>query len=232
MNKLLLLETSTSVCSVGLGLDGVPTHLRHEPEGNHAARLTVLIAELLEEAGWSARELDGIAVSIGPGSYTGLRIGVSTAKGLAYALGKPLLAVDSLQSWAYEAKRVAAETTKGLWIALADARRQDVYAAVFDDALHPLLPSYFCTLSAGEWERWLALRPEAQTPVYVFGSGAAKWELPAPGILIPDVQPSALGMAGLAQQAWLRGNFADTAYLEPLYLNPPHITQAKNPLQT
>lgn len=227
MSYILLIETSSSTCSVALARDGQPWIIREERDSNHAVTLTVFIQSVLDTAGISASQLDAIAVSGGPGSYTGLRIGVSVAKGLAYTLQKPLLAIDSLQAVAYAARKQAGNPPQTLWVAMLDARRSDAYAAVFDADLRPLLPAYFCTLSAEQAQHWQALAPEAQ--LRLAGSAVAKWTFEQ-GLKTPFEGHSAADLAALAYAQFQQQQSVDLAYYEPLYLNPPHITQAKNPL--
>jgi tRNA threonylcarbamoyladenosine biosynthesis protein TsaB len=151
MAIILGIETSSSICSVALAKDGKLLAIR-ESEGvkEHSAALTGFIAEVFAEAGLSYNQIDTIAVSIGPGSYTGLRIGVSSAKGLSYALDKPIIAIDTLKSMAFLAvqKTMNAEqkTENALFIPMLDARRMEIYTAIYGHDLQLVEPMMRSTL--------------------------------------------------------------------------------------
>ena len=132
MTKILSIETSTKNCSICLSKDGQPWIVREtkSPTG-HAEKITLFIQEIMNTASLSLANLDAIAISKGPGSYTGLRIGVSTVKGLCYALEKPMIAVDSLQGLAAGA-RAMNPSPNTAFVALIDARRMEVYSSLFD----------------------------------------------------------------------------------------------------
>ena len=148
MALILSIETGTDICSVALANDGELMALRESDEGrDHAKKVALFVDELLRETGVQPADLDAIAVGKGPGSYTGLRIGVSFAKGLCYALGIPLLAIDSLRSLAaclveeHEAGIVDVEDwDNSVLCPMIDARRMEVYAEMFDTRLAPLSP--------------------------------------------------------------------------------------------
>ncbi len=128
---ILLLETSTPICSIALANGAEILAIRENHEGlSHAALTTIFIDEVMKEIGAKFSDLDAIAVSKGPGSYTGLRIGVSSAKGLCYALNKPLIAVSSLQALAQTASQYYSDSH--VFIPMIDARRMEVYAAVYN----------------------------------------------------------------------------------------------------
>src|SRR6476661_4332435 len=138
MALILLLETATSVCSVAVAEDGKLLAIHEESEKNiHATHLTLFIENVMQQAGRSLSDLDAIAVSMGPGSYTGLRIGVSTAKGLCYAMDKPLIGINTLESMA----AVIANSSTSLYVPMIDARRMEVYTAVYDADLKEILPT-------------------------------------------------------------------------------------------
>ena len=135
MPLILQLETATSVCAVALSIDGKTIAFKEETAQNiHASKLTLFISEVMEQAGIKFNDLDAIAVSKGPGSYTGLRIGVSTAKGLCFALDKPLIGINTLKMMAtgFLAEHAGYE---GLVCPMIDARRMEVFTAVFDHQL-------------------------------------------------------------------------------------------------
>ena len=217
------METGTDVCSVGLSRGGRLLSLRESHEGrNHARLLGVYVQELLEEMGMKPDELDAVAVGRGPGSYTGLRVGVSLAKGLCYGLNIPLIAVDSLQALAQvaledcEAGILEVDTLDGAVLCpMIDARRMEVYLRHFDSALNPLSETAAMILDEHTFDDIL---PDHQ--VVVFGDGAAKLKnvLTHPNLIELPVLASARGMSALAEAALRRGDFVDTAYFEPLYL--------------
>ena len=140
MAIILGIETATSVCSIALSRDGKLIAIR-ESEGakEHSAMLTGFIAELVAEAGITYSQIDAFAVSMGPGSYTGLRIGVSSAKGLCYALDKPFIAVDTLKALAWQAQQLCKQQKRdienSLFCPMLDARRMEVFTALFDHKL-------------------------------------------------------------------------------------------------
>ena len=162
------IETATEVCSVAVARDGRVVALRENGEGlNHSTLLGVFVEEALREAGVEAGELDAVAVSKGPGSYTGLRIGVSLAKGLCYGAGKPLLAVGTLEALARGARERVRE--EALYCPMIDARRMEVYAAVYDGKGREMCPTMAAVLEEGWRTEWLA-----RGPVYFFGLGSVK----------------------------------------------------------
>ncbi len=202
------IETSTEVCSAALfGGDGDVVAIRENKNGDHASQLGVYIEELLKET----RSVDAVAVSAGPGSYTGLRIGVSTAKGLCYALGVPMIAVGSLDSLAWQAAGSVDESA--VLCPMIDARRMEVYTQCFDSYCRPLTPVRAEIIDA-EWGRgeWSA------RDFYIFGSGAAKCRDVLPWAHFIDISASARGLAVPALRAFAEDRFVDTAYFEPLYL--------------
>mgnify|MGYP001045438724 FL=1 len=223
MARILSIETGTEVCSVALAQDGELISLRESgAEGReHANKLGLYIDEVLRENGMDADELDAVAVGGGPGSYTGLRIGVSTAKGLCYALGRPLIAVDSLQALAniameeYAAGIVEIEDpTRALLAPMIDARRMEVYTRLFDTALTPQGEAAAHILTSESFAEVFAAGRE----LLVFGNGAQKCLDLLPRARFARVASSARGLVSLAETAFQARNFVDTAYYEPYYL--------------
>lgn len=235
MARILSIETGTEVCSVALAQDGVMISLRESGGGRaHANNLGVYIDEVLRENDLDADELDAVAVGGGPGSYTGLRIGVSTAKGLCYALGKPLIAVDSLKALAniameeYEAGIIDLDNPETALLApMIDARRMEVYTRLFDTNLTAVNETQAHILTADSFADIFAAGRE----LLVFGNGAQKC-----ADLLPQAKPariasSARGLVTLAEAAYQAGEFVDTAYYEPFYLKDFVVTRSKrNPL--
>jgi tRNA threonylcarbamoyladenosine biosynthesis protein TsaB len=220
---------------VALARDGEPVSLRESAgERDHAARIAVYTDEVLAEAGIGASALSAVAVSKGPGSYTGLRIGVSFAKGLCYGLDIPLIGIGSLDSLVANGK-LKIENDKSLstfnfqlstlLISMIDARRMEVFGQVFDAQGKALTEPKAWIIDENSLTEWRD-RGEA----VIFGSGAAKCRETLPWAHYIEVEPSARGMVRLATEAFEAGNFEDTAYFEPFYLKDFVITTSKKKL--
>lgn len=228
MALILCIETSTTVCSVALARDGrVLVARREDLPNSHSTRLTVLIEELMLEAGLMMDELAAVAVSSGPGSYTGLRIGVSVAKGLCFALQKPLLAFSSLEVLAAAFLQSGNAPEDGaLLCPLMDARRMEVYTAFFNSDMQ-MQGDIRAEIVSGE-SFAAALQ---QGPVYFFGDGSDKCRvvLTHPNTrFVDEVVPLAAAMAPLAQERLSRKQFEDVAYFEPFYLKTFQATLPRN----
>lgn len=234
MSLILCIETGTDVCSVGIAKDGELLSLRESDEGrDHARKVGVFVDELLRETGIVPDDLDAVAVGKGPGSYTGLRIGVSFAKGLAYGLRKPLVAVGSLDALAevaredYEAGILAVDGWDEAYLCpMVDARRMEVYAQVFDTEGRP--QSEVSAEVVGP-ESFAAFRGQGR-PFVIFGSGARKCADILPDAVCVEVTPSVRGLAQLAQRAFDEGRTEDIAYFEPFYLKDFVVTTSKKKL--
>ena len=222
MPLILNIETGTDICSVALAEDGRTVSLRESGEGRqHAQNLGVYIREIFDGMDIDPSELDAVAVGMGPGSYTGLRIGVSLAKGLCYSTGKPLIAVNSLKAMAvvaledYEAGILDVDDiSKTLLCPMIDARRMEVYAQVFDHSLNELSPVEAVVVEKDSFSQF-AGRGE----LLIFGSGGKKSaEVIGDRVRLVGVAPSARGMVRLSEKAYFEGDFADVAYFEPFYL--------------
>lgn len=233
MALILCIETGTDICSVGIVNNGELISLRESDSGrDHAKKVAVFVDELLAENNIDPQQIDAVAVGEGPGSYTGLRIGVSFAKGLCYGLGKPLIAVSSLASLAavaiedYKAGIIDIENWDSARLCpMIDARRMEVYTQVFDSKANPLSS---VTAEVVD-ENTLAEHRAATDHFVVFGSGAAKCAEILGAELI-DVTPSVRGMATIAEQKFADGDFADVAYFEPYYLKDFVVTTSKKRL--
>lgn len=227
MTHILNIETTTTVASVSLSRNGYTWILREDQGSNdHARHLTQFIQEVLQQADLSMQQLDAIAVSSGPGSYTGLRIGVSVAKGLCYSLDKPLIAVDTLAALAYGVQLAHPVQAKDQIISLQDARRMDAYAAVYNTRLETIKAPFFLTLEEQSFADLSAER------LWVAGNAGPKWQASLqqtpPYLAFSSVlAPSAKYMEQLAFQAFQQSQFENLAYYEPFYLKKPHITKAK-----
>ncbi len=234
MALILCIETGTDICSVGIARDGELISLRESDEGrDHARQVAVFVDELLEEMGLQPDELDAIAVGKGPGSYTGLRIGVSFAKGLAYGLGKPLLAVGSLDALTevaredYEAGILDVDGwEEAVLCPMVDARRMEVYTQRFDSRGNALSE---VSAEVIEAESFAAERV-SERPFVIFGNGAKKCEEVLSGAVWVPVAPSARGLVRLAEEAFTAGRFEDIAYFEPFYLKDFVVIASKKKL--
>lgn len=212
MTYILNIETATKNCSVSLAKDGETILFKEIAEigYSHAEKLHVFIEEILKESSVHVTDLKAIAVSKGPGSYTGLRIGVSTAKGLCYALEIPLISVDTLQVMA---KQVSIEN--GLIIPMIDARRMEVYSAVFDSKHNKIMEVQAEVLTAESYS-------EMTEDLYIIGDCQEKCKT----VLTKDhfhflsqvIFPSANEMSALSYDKFLKNDFEDVAYFEPFYL--------------
>jgi tRNA threonylcarbamoyladenosine biosynthesis protein TsaB len=209
------LETSTKNCSVALANGDKLIALKEDgsDQYTHAEKLHVFIEDVLNQAGLKFSDLDAVAVSEGPGSYTGLRIGVSSAKGMAYALGIPLLAVNTLKAMCAE---LFDGNQKSLFIPMIDARRMEVFCAGFDGEGNAVFLTRAEVLESDSF-------PEAADfdRVLFFGDGADKCTkmLKTRGYgFIPDISASAKGMVTQAAAKYEQSDFVDTAYFEPFYL--------------
>ena len=234
MSLILCIETGTDICSVGIAKDGELLSLRESDEGrDHARKVGVFVDELLRETGITPDELDAVAVGKGPGSYTGLRIGVSFAKGLCYGLQKPLVAIGSLDALAevaledYEAGILSvSDWDRALLCPMVDARRMEVYAQVFDTQGRPQGEVSAEVIDAGSFA---AFRSQ-ERPFVIFGSGARKCADVLSDAVLIEVTPSARGLARLAQKALDAGSTVDIAYFEPFYLKDFVVTTSKKKL--
>nr|WP_199081453.1 tRNA (adenosine(37)-N6)-threonylcarbamoyltransferase complex dimerization subunit type 1 TsaB [Pedobacter sp. ASV19] len=225
MAKILQIETATQTCSVALSVDGETIALKEETAQNiHAGSLTLFIEEVMKQASVEYSELDAIAVSKGPGSYTGLRIGVSTAKGLCFALDKPLIALDTLKVMANGFTEANPED-KGLVCAMIDARRMEVYTAIFDHSLNTISQTEAKIIDGTSFAEELL-----QHKMTFIGDGALKCKdiLKNDHALFLDRNfNSAAHLSKLAEQAYQDGDFEDVAYFEPHYLKDFVLTQPK-----
>jgi len=222
MALILNIETSTEVCSAALAQDGLVTHLRENLTGqNHAMLLTIFIQELLAEADISVDQLDALAVSGGPGSYTGLRIGVSVAKGICYAAHLPLIAITSLETMAYHIiqslENVYPVRTKDiLFCPMIDARRMEVYTSFYDKNMAQVRGIQADIIDHQSYLKFLE-----NNVVLFFGNGADKCRetISHPNaIFIDQIHTSASYMAPLSEREYKNQQFSDLAYYEPFYL--------------
>ena len=233
MPLILNLETATQTCSVALSADGNILGLREsQSEKAHSRQLGIFIRELLTENDLEVAQLDAIAVSMGPGSYTGLRIGVSTAKGLAYGSDLPLIGIgtlDILVSGALQNKEIIELLEKNetaLLCPMIDARRMEVFTGLYTPEGKNIGKITARVVDENSFHEYLA-----KGPVIFFGNGAKKCmeKLPAPNALfIDEIIPLARYMVPLAEQKWHKKKFEDLAYFEPFYLKDFIATVPRN----
>ncbi len=236
MSLILNIETSSDICSVSLGQEGVLLDLLEGSESrDHARVLTVLIEKILKRNRLKTEDLQAIAVSKGPGSYTGLRIGVSAAKGLAYGLKIPLIAVSTPEAMTAGAlaaiKREGRKIPESTWLCpMIDARRMEVYLAFFDQSGKQQSDIQAVVVTSGSFEEILKKRQ-----IILFGTGSEKCRevLTHPGVgFLEGIRPSAEHMISLSRKNLRKQIFADVAYFEPFYLKEFMATTPKNMLKT
>lgn len=217
MACILNIETSTDVCSVAVSENGTCIFKEEDHSGpNHAVKLGVFVDEALSFTDNHAIPFDAVAVSSGPGSYTGLRIGTSMAKGVCYARDLKLLAVPTLEVLCVPVLLRHELPDDALLCPMIDARRMEVYAAVFDRALRPVRTTMADVVNQTTYKEFLD-----EHPVYFFGNGAAKCmeAIAHPNAhLIEGIEPLAKNMFPLAEKRFLREEFEDVAYFVPNYL--------------
>ncbi|PZX47114.1 tRNA (adenosine(37)-N6)-threonylcarbamoyltransferase complex dimerization subunit type 1 TsaB [Algoriphagus chordae] len=227
MAVILSLETSTPICSIAVHRDGLLLKEKSlDVPGAHSEKLMGMIDELLDECQLAIKQLDAIAVSEGPGSYTGLRIGVSVAKGLAFARDLPLIAVSTLKALSYGAKTQIEDV--GLIVAMLDARRMEVYREVFDNELNSERKLDSEIIDEGSFSAMLD-----KGKVYFVGDAVEKVSkvIKHTNAVFLDIEISAEYVGVLAFDKFQKGDFADLAYFVPNYLKEFKALQSKkNPL--
>jgi len=229
MALILSIETSTALCSAALALDGkVVCYKESTTPRAHASLTAVFADEVLRESGRRVGELDAASVSMGPGSYTGLRVGVSTAKGLCFGARKPLLAVGTLDTIVAQAiyEDLVPEGCKYI-VPMIDARRMEVYTAVFTPEGKQLTETLPKVIDETSFEKELS-----EGPVLFVGDGAEKCSsaIHSPNAVFKGIMPKASAMAELAEAEFAAGRFRDVAYFEPFYLKDFVATVSKKNL--
>jgi tRNA threonylcarbamoyladenosine biosynthesis protein TsaB len=212
MSLILNIDTAVEIASVCLAEDREILELSiNENQKDHAAWLTVTIQKMMDRSGHGLKQLKAIAVTIGPGSYTGLRVGLSAAKGLCYALDIPLITVGTFEMMAFAAKEKKAD----LFCPMIDARRMEVYTAVYDRTLREIKAPFSLIIDKNSFEDLLTANQ-----VLFFGNGSDKLKevLDHPHALFENIVFNASHMVSLAADRLMSMQFADLAYVEPFYL--------------
>lgn len=230
MATILCIETSTDVCSVAVAQDNHVIFRNEDFNGpSHAVQCGLFVDEALSFAESHAIPLDAVAVSEGPGSYTGLRIGVSMAKGVAYGRNVPLLAIPTLQLLCVPVLLYHEEIPENsLLVPMIDARRMEVYSAIYDRSLKEIRQIQADIVDSNTYLEYLE-----RGPVVFFGNGSNKCKdvISHPNaIFIDNIHPLACNAAPLAEQRIRRNEIASTAYFEPFYLKDFQATKPKNML--
>jgi len=221
--RLLLLETSGEICSVCISYDNTVVSLQESKESfSHASEVTLLIAKALETAGLEMKDLDAVVVSDGPGSYTGLRVGLSVAKGLCFGLDIPMIAVNSLDALAHFAQ---ANHPDSFYFPMIDARRMEVYMRGFDAEMKSIFPVGAVILSENTFDEWLPYGKK----LVLCGSGVEKSKTLYNGqpFVFMEAVFSSKHFVGLGLRAFKNKDFVDIASHTPFYLKPPNITMPK-----
>ena len=222
---ILHIETSTKICSIAVSYGKEVLGFLDLTEGmNHTALLAPAINELLKSKSIKPGDLAAVSVSSGPGSYTGLRVGSSTAKAMAYALGIPLLPVPSLYALAGAA--IKQQPKAQLVIPMIDARRNEVYTAVYDQDLQELVPVSSMLLDTSSLERIL----DSEKLIILCGDGSWKDDqdrLPEHTLIDRSIQSSAIHLVDPAYDMFLGHRHGDILHFVPFYLKPPNITQPR-----
>lgn len=218
---ILHLETATTNCSVALSKEGILVGFKEQNKTGFRSSdyLHLYVEEVMQKAGITFSDLAGVAVSIGPGSYTGLRIGVSAAKGFCYAHNIPLIAINTLEVLAQQIK----VNSGAFLVPMIDARRMEVFTMVLKSSHDVLLPTSAQIITSQDFQEWLPKENKL-----IFGSGAAKCKevFNKEGFhFLDEIQvPSARDMVSLVQSKWEKGEFENLAYFEPFYLKDFYTT--------
>ena len=224
MANILIIDTAVEVAGICLTQDGTLAGLAiNREQKEQAGWLQPAILNLMNQASLQFSDLDAIAVAAGPGSYTGLRVGMASAKGLCYALSKPLIAINTLTIMANAASKLA--TPHQLICPMIDARRLEVYTAIFDQKLNLVLDPLALILEPNSYDPWLV-----DQELLFFGNGSEKFRKICKNhhALFPDIQLDVTNCIDLAQEMFENKAFSDLIYAEPYYLKPfysPNITK-------
>lgn len=228
MANIINIETSTEVCSVALTSEGQILEHRENYDGqNHAKLLSTFISDVLKYATSREIKIDAVAVSIGPGSYTGLRIGLSEAKGLAFGLNVPLIGIDTLKILCVATMFGHEIDENALFIPMIDARRMEVFTGVYNLALEEVMQPHPVILDEDSFSEYI----QTGKDIYLIGNGADKAAeiLKQPNVkFIKGIKPVAVEMLALSELAFRKNDFIDIAYSTPKYLKEFQATMPKH----
>ena len=216
MSLILNIDTATETAQVNFAKDGIVLQsLHNDMQKDHASFLQVALQQLMQSAAVSLKDVDVIAVTAGPGSYTGLRVGMASAKGLCYALNKPLIAISTLEVLTIAAQQNSSTPEEILFCPMIDARRMEVFTAVYNYQLIATLNPCAMILQENSFDAQLK-----EQHIAFFGSGAAKWQILCkhPNASFTDAPNLTAAMAQLSYNYWLQQRFTNLAYSEPFYL--------------
>ncbi|GEP89323.1 tRNA threonylcarbamoyladenosine biosynthesis protein TsaB [Chitinophaga terrae (ex Kim and Jung 2007)] len=223
---ILNIDTATTIGSVSLAIDGKAVQtLTNNKQQDHAASIVGFVQALMKENNITPSQIDAIAVSAGPGSYTGLRVGVATAKGLCYAWNKPLIAVSTLQLMA-AGLYAGVQDNEAWYCPMIDARRQEVFTAIYDNSLKEVLPPQAMILTPESFISQLD-----QKKIFFFGDGSPKWELMLSShknAIFAKYVISAAHMSALSAKFYTEKQFVDLAYFSPFYLKQFYTPKSPN----
>jgi tRNA threonylcarbamoyladenosine biosynthesis protein TsaB len=225
MPLILNIDTATEHASVCISNNGVVNAIKKSTEQkNHASFIQPAIQSMMDELGMALSQLDAVAVTKGPGSYTGLRVGLATAKGICYTLNKPLIALNTLEVMAYAAKPLLIDAST-LFCPMIDARRMEVFTAVYDFQFHIVVPPVAMILDEYSFTELLE-----KYHIIFSGSGHHKFKsiLNNANAIFSDIVYDASHTIPLAEEYFAAKKFADTAYCEPLYLKEFFSPAAKH----
>jgi tRNA threonylcarbamoyladenosine biosynthesis protein TsaB len=227
MSLLLHIDTAVENASLCISKDGSLLKMaENKNQKDHAAWIHLAIEKLMKETGYNLDDLSAIAVSNGPGSYTGLRVGLATAKGLCYALNIPLVTLSTLEVMTYSAitHNSRLTTTNFLYCPMIDARRMEVFTALYDKSLNAIQPPHARVIAEKSFHEELE-----NHKILFFGNGAEKSKtfIKHPNAFFENIEQNASHMIQLAEQKIKVREFADTAYVEPFYIKDFHTIQRK-----
>jgi tRNA threonylcarbamoyladenosine biosynthesis protein TsaB len=224
--KLLIIDTALEEAIVALSKDGkITCELTNKETHSHASFIQVAIEKLIQDQDMKISELDAIAVTLGPGSYTGLRVGLATAKGIAYALQKPLIGLSTLSALAAAAIQLTSKSIVPPYqiFSMIDARRMEVFGAVYDATLKPIVHEQAMVLDQTKWDSFM------MQPTICIGNGHFKTkDFASPNqVTYLDGSYTSQVLAELAMVKWAAGQFEDLAYVGPNYLKDVYILPGK-----
>ncbi len=226
MSLILTIDTATEKAHVSIAKDGLVINtLYSDSQKNHAAFLQAAIKELTSATGTNLKDIDAVAITAGPGSYTGLRVGMASAKGLCYALQKPLIAIGTLEVLAASALPVLAENKDENFLCpMIDARRMEVFTAVYDQNLNVIMQPCALILNESSYEKLLA-----KNKIFFFGNGSEKWKTISKNdnssFIEVEIQPTLFSK--LACSYYARKQFTNLIYSEPLYIKDFQAVKGK-----